>query len=763
MPHYAADVPPVTAHLQDLGKRLSNEIALRRAARVAVVVPVMLVALSLVPWLENVELFGAFACLVMLLFADFGGPLRGRFLAYLATTATGIPILIGGILLGQTIAGAAIVMFVVAMALGLAAVLRGRLAAAQSTLLLATVLAVTSASPADLVPAVAAWTIGGLTAAVTAVVLWPARPSRGLAGSLSKIYVTAAAAIRARWVARDAESVTASLAEFDEYLRDLRDRYDGNLLRPAGLTTNDRSLAQLVDLATRLRGYLNWRDLTANDAEPQPSLASADSALAGIIANELDRVSEDLRSGKTTVSPERIRVARDAHLDKVLDWSDAHRGDLPGRTIRRHLDDAFPLRLSSISTELASASLAADAGFRDRTLDWELDPAREGIGERLTRNLSWESPWFRNALRAAIALSISVGVAKALGLEHSFWIVLGTLTALRFDALGTGRTALQALFGTTVGVTLGAALIVLIGDNTAAWWALLPIALFACAFTPGTFSLATGQAGFSLAVIVLFSLMFPATLATAELRLLDVAIGLAVSLLISAVMWPRGVVATLHRRMTEAMTAASDHLLMAIDYIVGGAVDLHMLEDSNLRAARALDRAEEAYDLSLAQRPPKTVPMQKWFRVALAANHINVAAHILPGVEYAVTQRGGSRVFPLELTGSVLETSHEVRDGLRGITKAWDDQMLTGEMTQDDLVLDPVPQTPMPDVRSDKSVAQLRAAIDRWLDQPSDWQGTGQDPRPAVVVWTADWNVFISWNARLLTETLSGSAPAPTR
>lgn len=753
----------MTARLEDLGSRLRNGVALRRATRVAVVVPLLLVALGAFPWLDSVELFGAFACLVMLLFADFGGPLSGRFLAYLVTTAAGIPIVFVGILLGQSIQGAALVMFVVAMVLGLAAVLRGLLAAAQSTLLLATVLAVTSASPSVVVPAVVAWTIGGLTAALAALLLWPARPSRGLTASLSRIYAAAATSVRARWVVCDPDALTSARDDFDEQLAGLRGQYDGNLLRPSGLTNSDRSLAQLVDLATRLRGYLRWQDLTPVQAEPQPDLQTADAALAQIVAEELDRVSDDLRTGGKSVSPTRIRDARDAHLDAIMTWSAEHRGRMPGRAIRRHLDDGFPLRLSSISTELASASASEDAGFSDKILDRELEPAREGVGERLTRNLSWESPWFRNALRTAIALAVSVGLAKALALDHAFWIVLGTLTALRFDALGTGRTALQALLGTTVGVTLGAVLIMLVGANTAVWWVLLPIVLFACAYTPGTFSLATGQAGFSLAVIVLFSLMFPATLLTAELRLLDVAIGLSVSLVISAVMWPRGVVATLHRRMTDAVTAASDHLLMAIDYIAGGAVDERMLADFNLRAAQALDRAGEAYDLSMAQRPPKTVPMQKWFRVAIAANHINVAAHILPGVEYAVTSRGGHRAFPLQLTGSVLEASHEVREGLYGITKAWDQQMVSGEMTRDDLQFIPSEQMTLQDVRSDKAVERLRAAIDAWLDQPSDWQGDTPDPRPAVVAWTADWNAFISWNARLLTRTLGGPAPAPNQ
>ena len=55
--------------------------------------------------------------------------------------------------------------------------------------------------------------------------------------------------------------------------------------------------------------------------------------------------------------------------------------------------------------------------------------------------------------------------------------------------------------------------------------------------TPGTFSLAIGQAAFSL-VVMLFSIVTPARLETATARVVDVALGLAISLLVSVLMWP---------------------------------------------------------------------------------------------------------------------------------------------------------------------------------------------------------------------------------
>jgi hypothetical protein len=46
-------------------------------------------------------------------------------------------------------------------------------------------------------------------------------------------------------------------------------------------------------------------------------------------------------------------------------------------------------------------------------------------------------------------------LARTLGLAHAFWVVLGTLSVLRSNALGTGRTAFEALAGTVMGFVVG--------------------------------------------------------------------------------------------------------------------------------------------------------------------------------------------------------------------------------------------------------------------------------------------------------------------
>jgi hypothetical protein len=74
-------------------------------------------------------------------------------------------------------------------------------------------------------------------------------------------------------------------------------------------------------------------------------------------------------------------------------------------------------------------------------------------------------------------VALAVLIAQRAGLQHAFWVVLGTLSVLRSNALGTGSTILSALAGTAVGILLGAALITGIGTSQPVLWALLPVAV----------------------------------------------------------------------------------------------------------------------------------------------------------------------------------------------------------------------------------------------------------------------------------------------
>ena len=105
-----------------------------------------------------------------------------------------------------------------------------------------------------------------------------------------------------------------------------------------------------------------------------------------------------------------------------------------------------------------------------------------------------------------------------------------------------GATRLVGLIGDPVDHSLSplmqnaafaaVALLLAIGTGQTALWVALPLAIAVAAYAPGTAPFAMGQAAFTITVVVLFNLLVPAGWKVGLLRIEDVAIGCAVSLVI---------------------------------------------------------------------------------------------------------------------------------------------------------------------------------------------------------------------------------------
>lgn len=727
-----------------------GERALRRATRVAIVVPVTLAVLLQVPWVSQGALMGAFASLALLVFSDYGGPLKQRFIAYVAATAAGIPLVIIGAYAGQYRWASILTMAIVALVVGLLALLRGLIASSQSVLLLATVLALTASTPSVVWPDVVSWCIGGLMAALSAVFLWPAHINMPIRGLIADLLEAVADASEIRWVHQGGlDELTAARQKVTAAVDNLHAKYDGNLLRPSGVTTADRALAELVDEASRLRYLQRWEDVSDHK---DPDLQEMTGRLCSVVTSSLRKCADRLRGGKEPLSSEVLFQIRGENLDEMADWLAANRTTKEPGYLRKQIEDTFPLRITTlITSRITDQTIALSGRPGDEYADPPMRSAQAPVKppsktERIKAHLSWSSPWFRSAVRSAVALALSIAVAKSVSLQHPFWIVLGTLSALRFDALGTGRTAKQALIGTTAGVALSAVCIWLIGGNTAVWWALFPIALFWAAYTPGTLSFALGQAGFSFVVIVMFAIMSPPRLDTAEARLIDVGLGLAVSLLVSLLMWPRGVIETLYTRLREAMVTACDYYVASSDWMAGGAIDDRLLAEFRQRSHNTIDRAQEALDLSIAQRPPKTVAVGQWTALANSISHVDFAARLMPQAEGIVALRGDQRPIPAQLVGPLLTGTNHVRTELMAATDTMCDQMPSFD---DDSVAASL-DAGLPTLATSEPVQSLRAGIDEVLAGPDDWHGTGSDPRPVIATWLTDWTALFDQTAQIL-------------
>src|SRR6202012_5642271 len=116
---------------------------------------------------------------------------------------------------------------------------------------------------------------------------------------------------------------------------------------------------------------------------------------------------------------------------------------------------------------------------------------------------------------------------------------------------------------------LGAALLLVIGTDPTALWIAMPIAVFIAIYTPGTAAFLAGQAAFTITVVVLFNLLAPAGWTIGLLRVQDVAIGCAVSLVVGVLFWPRGASTVVGDDLADSFRVGSAYLRQAVDWALG--------------------------------------------------------------------------------------------------------------------------------------------------------------------------------------------------
>ncbi len=202
----------------------------------------------------------------------------------------------------------------------------------------------------------------------------------------------------------------------------------------------------------------------------------------------------------------------------------------------------------------------------DRCLGTADGSAAHLYTHRIISHLSFRSVWFRNAIRGAVGLALAVLVVELTDVSHGFWVVLGTLSVLRSNALGTGATALRAVGGTALGFRDR------LGDHDRCrrsygdlLWALLPLAVLVAGVAPAMVSFVAGQAAFTVTVVILFNIIEPVGWRVGLTRIEDVAIGCGVSVVVGLLFWPRGATAALGRALSDAFVASSGYLADAVD------------------------------------------------------------------------------------------------------------------------------------------------------------------------------------------------------
>jgi uncharacterized membrane protein YccC len=269
------------------------------------------------------------------------------------------------------------------------------------------------------------------------------------------------------------------------------------------------------------------------------------------------------------------------------------------------------LRVAALAVEqMVELARLANGGDVERLVRRPPIPIRPR-SQVLLSQLHLDSPWLRNALRSSMGLGLAVLVVNITGVTHGFWVLLGVISILRFDSVGTRKFALQAIVGTVVGVAIATVVVILVGQHQWVLWILLPVVVFLAAWSGPAISYPAGQAAFSALILVAFGIIaWPPDDTVGLVRIEDIALGAGVALVVGLLMWPRGAVGALRGELAVALRAGCAYFAGA----VGSFASPHeraQLDDLHQRAVSAAERASETYDVALMQRGPAE-DMRPW-------------------------------------------------------------------------------------------------------------------------------------------------------
>jgi uncharacterized membrane protein YccC len=582
---------------------------LQSAARAAIVIPVVFAFADLVIREPEIALFAAVGSLAMLVFADFRGPPRTRFLAYVALAAAGAILIVIGTASSSYPWLAASVMAIVGFVILLLGVVNDYFAAARTAALLAFLVPLTVAGPLAEIPAqLAGWTLAAVVAVSAQMLLWPPRAIDTLRIGAARA-TDALADLAEAVLAGDPGNVAARATAAREAVGSLRGPVLTEPHRPTGPIGPTAALASLIDELDWLLSFLAPPlDAPGVEFRGHGNREAIEATIAAMRAS-----AERLNGGDSDPDFAQLDAAKDGVATALRRALTALPAAPDDRAIDAALEPPFRSRtiLDSARRVAAYSLLATGTAVPELPDDDFSHPGRptQRSGSRLAatwrliaEHASPRSVWFRNSLRGAAGLAIAVFVAKQVGLQHGFWVALGAMSVLRSSALGTGSTVVNALIGTAAGILVGSILVVAIGTNELLLWAALPPAVLLAAYAPKAISFAAGQAGFTVVILVLFNLIQPTGWTLGLIRIEDVAIGFAISLGVGLLFWPRGAAALLRKSLAEAYARGADYVVAATRPLTGKGGP-SASEDRARASTAAIDRLDDAFREYQAERP----------------------------------------------------------------------------------------------------------------------------------------------------------------
>jgi uncharacterized membrane protein YccC len=264
-------------------------------------------------------------------------------------------------------------------------------------------------------------------------------------------------------------------------------------------------------------------------------------------------------------------------------------------------------------------------------------------------------------------------VARSLAVPFAFWVVLGTLSALRSNVSATGRSALLALGGTALGVLIAVPFVGVTGGAPWLWWVVLPLLVFLAAYTPAAVNFVVGQVAFSVLVVVLFNILAPTDWQIGLVRVEDAALGVGVSAIVGLLLWPRGAQGQLRSALADLYDAAASSLSFSFRGMLTDANE----PDEEARSLRRLARteairAQEVFEQFLNERTRQAPGVDVWAMLLSSGKGLLLIGDVLDWLVehgYGAAQAGAPAGTLATVAGSavaqIVRLAEEMRSGHR--------------------------------------------------------------------------------------------------
>jgi uncharacterized membrane protein YccC len=732
---------PLATGLSWLRRHDPDLAATRRAGRTAIVMPALFALCTQVLHNGTMASFAAFGSFGMLLLVEFTGPMVQRLRAHVGFAVAWAVLISIGTVVADTPWLAVLVTLVVGFAVLFIGVVSSVLAGASTALLLGFVLPVASPAPYTQLPDRLAGAGLAAAASILAIaLLWPRSSTDPLSAPAARVCRTAAAQLRydASRFARDPDapstkacrSAADEAAEADQALRRvfIRTPY-----RPTGLSVSSRALVRLVD-------ELTWLSAIVADSAPRadevPVCDPDAHAVRRAAAELLDRAADLLEEPNGDLealreADERLRAAMDSMVHGSTARLPVHRpsdgSEAQVTAFVGTLDVSFRAQELGFATLQVAGNVELVAAAERRSWPEKVlgrEPGALGTPlaaarERAQAHLEPHSVWLHNSFRGAVGLGVAVALANVTSVQHAFWVLLGTLSVLRSNALNTGQNALRAVGGTVAGSVLGALLLVLIGHHGTALWFLLPAAILVAGIAPAVISFAAGQAAFTVVLVVLFNIGQDPDWHIVFFRVQDIAIGCGVSALVALFFWPRGAGAAMDKALAEAYTDSAAYLAGAVEYGLNRCSEGRPTGSAPDRegrlAAAAARRLDDAFRSYLAEHGAKPIPLADIVTLVTGVIGLRLAADAV----LALWRQAGQGL--LESDGARLELLAAAER-----VAAWYRELAVG--------LDGRSAVPEPIARNPLAVARLVESVRRDLRN----EDGGATANAVRIIWTGD-------------------------